>query len=78
MPKKIYEVIKGREIIVEKTGKKDETCPKASFTRWEYKVIDYGDIDMRWPNDLIYLGPHEKSLLREVQDVTKNGHTVEA
>lgn len=71
MAKYKYEVIKGIPVIVEPTGQKDDTCKFASFSRWEYKVLDYGSLKSRFPRDMIYIDSSDRSLLTEVEDETE-------
>lgn len=65
--KYIYEVIKGFPVTITPTGEKDETCPRASFSRLEYKILDYGKVTSRFPNDLIYVTRVDAKLFKEVK-----------
>lgn len=49
-----YEITKGVLLRVESTGNRDTTCPKAPFSRIEYKVVNYNGYPCTFPNDLIY------------------------
>lgn len=55
----LYEIRKGVFLKVQRTGKVDTTCPRASFSRREFKVLDYGLSIATFPNDLIYDMPSD-------------------
>lgn len=62
-----YEIQTGVTIRVEATGNYDKTCPKASFTRREFKVVDYNKYPAKFPNDLIYNMPCDAGKYKKVQ-----------